>query len=121
MASKENFINEINELLIKHNEKLSEDAERFFTALKMSSESNKPKFTENGKKILIYMRDNKDLYNNIFSAKSIGEGLEISSKGASGSLRKLVNDGYVDKAGNSPVCYSINQKGIEVNIEEEEA
>lgn len=119
MSSKEIFINEISELLNKYNEVLSEEANKFLTALRMSSDSNKAKFTENGKKILIYMRDNKDLYNNIFSAKSIGEGMGISSKGASGSLRKLVNDGYVEKIGESPVCYSLNNKGDEVNLEEE--
>ena len=119
MSNQEMFIKEIEEILNDNNITLSENANKYFQILKMSK-NEKPKFTENGKIILKYLQDNKDTYNNIFSAKSIGEGLFISSKGVSGALRKLVNDGYVDKAGNSPVCYSINQKGIEVNIEEEE-
>ena len=120
MSNQELFVKEIEEILNNYNITLSENANKYFQILKISK-NEKPKFTENGKIILKYLQDNKDTYNNIFSAKSIGEGLLISSKGVSGALRKLVNDGYVDKAGNSPVCYSINQKGIEVNIEEEEA
>jgi predicted transcriptional regulator len=120
MSNQELFVREIEEILNNYNITLSENANKYFQILKVSK-NEKPKFTENGKVILKYLQDNKDTYNNIFSAKSIGEGLSISSKGVSGALRKLVNDGYVDKAGNSPVCYSINQKGIEVNIEEEEA
>lgn len=33
------------------------------------------------------------------------------------ALRKLVTDGYAEKMGTSPVCYSLTQQGIEENIE----
>ena len=121
MNSKKIFIEEIEKILNENNIKLSEESTRYFTALKMSSDStNKVKFTENGKKILIYMQENEETYNNIFSAKGIGEGLMISSRGASGALRKLVTDGYVEKIGESPVCYSLTSKGKETKIKDSE-
>ena len=71
---------------------------------------------ENGKLVLKYMQDTKDQYNNLFKAKEIGEGLSISSRTASGAMRKLVTDGYVEKIGSDPVVYSITEKGISVDL-----
>lgn len=41
-----------------------------------------------------------------------------SSRQISGAIRKLVNDGYVNKIGQNPVIYSLTEKGINFNIEE---
>lgn len=117
MSKKEQFINEVEKLIEKN--PLSEDAMTFFEALKTQKSIDKPRFTENGKKILKYMQDNMNNCNNLFNAKGIGEGLLISSKGAGGALRKLVTDGYVEKIGESPVCYSLTKEGIEEKIEED--
>lgn len=122
MSKKEQFIKLV-ELLL---EGVKVDPEydgalEYFEAFKQQKTVEKPKFTENGKKILKYMQDNKEVNGNIFNAKGIGEGLFISSRGASGALRKLVTDGYVEKIGESPVCYSLTQIGIEEQIEEEDA
>ena len=54
------------------------------------------------------MQENKEKYNNLFKAKDIGEGLGISSKAVSGSMRKLVKDGYINKVGKEPVIYELN-------------
>ena len=97
----------------------NKDALDFFSSFKYTQAAEKPKFTENGKKILQFMQDNKDKYNNLFKAKDIGEGLAISSKGAAGSIRKLITDGYVEKSGTEPVIYSLTNKGIEENLSEE--
>ena len=70
---------------------------------------------ENGKLVLKYMQDNKENYNNLFKAKEIGEGLGISSRTASGAMRKLVTDGYIEKIGESPVVYSLTESGTEVD------
>ena len=35
----------------------------------------------------------------------------ISSRGASGAMRKLVNDGVCEKLGQDPVIYSLTEKG----------
>lgn len=73
--------------------------------------------TESGAKILQYMVENEDKYNNIFKAKDIGEGLFMSSRSVSGSMRKLVTDGYCIKAGNDPVCYSLTEQGKNFSVD----
>ena len=53
------------------------------------------------------MQDNYNKYNNIFKAKDIGEGLGISSRSVTGSIRGLVNLGLITKEGKNPVMYSL--------------
>lgn len=96
------------------------DAVDYFNGLSISGENTKIKFTKNGKLVLAYMRENKDLYNNLFKAKEIGEGLCLSSRTVSGAMRKLVTDGYLEKVGDKPVIYSLTAKGIEVALESED-
>ena len=94
------------------------DAKDYWNALKITEDESKPAFTENGKLIFAFMQQNRSTYNNLFKAKDIGEQLGISSRTASGGMRKLVNDGYVEKIGQNPVVYSITEKGINVNLAE---
>jgi DNA-binding MarR family transcriptional regulator len=117
MKEKELFIEEINNILSTNGITLSEGANRYFQALSTTADTVKPKFTKNGALVLKFMQENYETYNNIFSAKSIGEGMGISSRGASGALRKLVTDGYVNKIGETPVCYSLTDKGKAEQIE----
>lgn len=99
---------------------MTEDVELYFNALQVSGDKKETKeFTENGKMILQYMKDNKEICGNMFKAKSIGEGLGISSRTASGAMRKLVTNGYVDKVGDSPAIYSVTDKGDEVDLSAE--
>lgn len=114
MTKKEAFITEIEKGLKTF--ELSEDAMTYFLALKNSGDKDKPAFTENGRLVLQYMQENKENYSNIFTAKEIGGGLNVSSKTASGAMRKLVNDGYIEKIGENPVTYSITAKGIEADL-----
>lgn len=90
----------------------------YFNALKIVEEVEKKKFTDNGKIVLQYMKDNIESFNNMFKAKDF-EGAGISSKTASGSLRKLHTDGYVEKVGTNPVIYMLTEKGKNVNLDEE--
>lgn len=113
MTKKEKFIKMVDELLEKLDvTELDSDAIDYFTAFKNVKEVEKPKFTENGQKILLYMQNNREEYNNVFKAKEIGEGLFISSRAASGALRKLVTDNYVEKIGENPTIYSLTEQGI---------
>ena len=41
----------------------------------------------------------------------------ISSRTVSGSIRKLVNDGFVEKVGQDPVIYSITEQGKNIKID----
>ena len=108
MTNKEKFIKEIEELIPSHC--LSEGAMAYFESLKKDKGHSKA-ITENGIKILQFMKDNCDARNNIFKAAEIGEGLFMSGRSVSGSMRKLVSDGYVVKEGKDPVCYSITESG----------
>ena len=125
MSKKEKFINEIKTLIEQALscqempfEGLSPDALDFWNGLNSTGDSERPAFTSNGKLVLDYIQKNKDTYNNLFKAKDIGEGLGISSRTASGAMRKLVTDAYLEKVGQNPTVYSLTQKGIEVNLEE---
>ena len=124
MSKKEKFINEVIAAIDGLEEKtpenyFSEDALLYFNALKTGEGTKESKsFTENGKLILKYIQENKDTYNNLFKAKDIGEGLGISSRTASGAMRKLVNDGYIEKMGENPVVYSLTEKGKDINLDE---
>ena len=82
------------------------DALDYFEMLKTEKENNKPAFTENGAKVLKYIQENVDAFNNMFKAKDIGE-----------AMRKLVTDGYLEKIGADPVIYALTEKGKTVDIE----
>ena len=116
MSKKEKFIEEITKLLQDAPENfLSADSLDFWNSLQISENSGKPKFTENGKLILNFIKENKETYNNLFKAKEVGEGIGISSKAASGAMRKLVNDGYIEKLGENPVVYALTALGEETD------
>lgn len=124
MSKREKFIKLVEEMLNNMNyspEELQErkEAIEFFNSLKISTEEQeKPLFTKKGKIILQFMQEYKESYNNMFKAKDIGEKLEISSRGAAATIRKLITDGYVEKFGNEPVVYSLTELGEKINFNE---
>lgn len=115
MSRKELFIEEM-ERLINNGLVLSEEAKIYFDALCQTTDPETPKFTENGLKVLTYIRENKDAYNNMFKSKDVGEGMQISSRTVSGAFRKLVSDGYVEKVGTNPVVYMLTSVGETVDL-----
>lgn len=119
MSKKEKFIEMVEKLIqdMDTDEYSSyHEAIEYFEMFKAIKETEKPKFTEIGKKVIQYMKDNREKYNNMFKAKEIGEGLFVSSRGAGGALRKLVTDGYAEKIGENPVVYALTDLGINVEI-----
>lgn len=110
MTKMQKLIEELEELNIDFKESLSEDTYAYFLELKNGKVSS-GEMTENGCKILSYMQDNYEKYNNLFKSKEIGEGLFMSSRSVSGSMRKLITDGFVEKVGSDPVVYSLTQEG----------
>lgn len=93
------------------------DAITYFEALKQTKEKEKPAFTENGKLILGFMQENWETFGNLMKAKDIADGTFISSRSVSGSIRKLVNDGYVEKIGQDPINYALTDAGKAVSFE----
>lgn len=116
MTKKECFIKIMEEVLNNcpdffGNGEEANKALEYFNELKTAKMSSAKEITENGSKILHFMQENYEKRNNIFKAAEIGEGLFMSGKSVSGSMRKLVSDGYVVKEGKDPVCYSLTDKG----------
>ena len=89
-----------------------DDAYKFFEEFKNNKVKSSKEMTENGQKSLTWMQENLESMNNVFTSKEIAEGLFTSGRSISGSMRKLVNDGYVEKIGNNPVQYTLTEKGI---------
>ena len=111
MTNKELFIKEIKGL-IEDGFEFSEGANAYFEALQTkSSAKERPEITENGIKILKFMQENYEKFNNVFNSKDIGEGLFVSSRSVSGSMPKLITNGYVEKIGADPVTYAITEQG----------
>lgn len=110
-TKKERFIEEISELIKCEPDLLSAEALAYFEVLKTEPAKKSVEITENGAKILKFMQENWEKHNNIFKATTIAEGLFTNGKSVSGSMRKLVSDGYVDKLGKDPVIYAITEKG----------
>lgn len=114
---KTEFLEFINKL-IEHDKEyansiMSEDVKNYLTILEEASDEH-PVVTDSGKVILKYLQDSDA---HMGKAKDIADGLGWSSRKVSGSLRKLVNDGFVEKVGNNPVVYSITNKGKDYKID----
>ncbi len=91
------------------------NVQAYIDAISENKNVDKPAFTENGKNILKWLQSAPTM---MYKARDIAEGMMIGSKAVSGAMRKLVTDGYVEKVGNSPVVYTITEKGKNVNFEE---
>jgi len=114
---KTEFLNFINKL-IEHDEDFAKsimtDEIKDYLEILKTEKPDHPEITDNGKIILKYMQDN-DV--RMGKAKDIADGLGISSRAVSGSLRKLVTDGFVEKISKDPVIYAISEKGKNYKID----
>ena len=95
-------------------EELMTDNIKVYIDALMDSKNDKPELTDNGKVILDYMQKS-DVP--MLKARDVAEGLFISSRAVSGSLRKLVNDGFCEKVGQDPVVYALTDKGRNYKID----
>lgn len=86
-------------------------AASFWEDFKNGKVKNSGAMTENGKKLLSWMQENVDTMTNLFTSKEAAEALFTSGRSIAGSMRKLVNDGYVEKTGKDPVQYSLTEAG----------
>lgn len=123
MTKKEVFINEIEQLLKDSNYELAPDAQTYFEALKMGAGTGageKPAFTETGAMILKFMQENYEATKNLFKAKDMADQMGVGSRTVSGSMKKLITDGYVEKIeGSSPAVYSLTPEGKDVQWNED--
>lgn len=96
---------------------LREDLEKILESLSPSQKTTG--MTENGAKIMAVMQENQEKYINVFTAKNLGELLFMSPRSVSGSMKKLIADGYVEKVGTSPVSYGLTNLGKEFKFDKE--
>lgn len=115
---KNDFINFLNKLMEANpeltNELMTEDIQNYLNILK-DDKNIKPDLTENGKCVLKYLQEHQET--RLWKAKDLAECIELSSRGVSGAMRKLVSDGFCDKIGESPVIYSLTEKGKNYTID----
>ena len=115
MSAKSEFIEFVRDLTMNIDfEDWPKGAKQYWEAL--TTEKEKPEFTDNGKLILKYLQETVEERPEQ-KAKDIGEGLLISSRTVSGAIRKLVTDGYVEKVSQDPVIYALTEKGKEKVVE----
>jgi len=118
MTKKEAFIKIIQKEIFDNDDIYGENYEQefplamaFWEDFKNGKIKNSGVMTENGKKLLSWMQENVDTMSNLFTSKEAAEALFTSGRSIAGSMRKLVNDGYVEKIGKDPVQYSLTEAG----------
>lgn len=111
---KDIFIDTVENLFAKYTfeENIPQEAIDFFEDYKKGKTSKK-EITDKGINILNALRDIDDW----ITAKSLGEQLDISGRSVSGTMRKLVEDGFVEKRAGNPAAYKITDRGISVQLE----
>lgn len=117
MTKKEKFIEFVEKECFEKIEKenIDNDVVIYWEALKSKREVEKPVLTDNGKLVLKFLQDHPEIQT--AKARDIAEEMFISSRTVSGSMRKLVSDGFVEKIGQDPTVYSITEKGKELQID----
>jgi DNA-binding MarR family transcriptional regulator len=95
------------------NNMMTADIQAYINTIKNNT-TEKPEITDNGKVILDFLQKSDTT---ILKARDIAEGLFISSRAVSGTLRKLVSDGFVEKIGSDPAVYTITEKGKNYKID----
>lgn len=108
MDKKTQFIQFIEEKISSF-EEAPKEVQEFWEAFKTGKSVGG--MTEIGQKIIAYMQENQEQESNSFKAKTIAEGLFMSSRSVSSSMRKLITDGYVTKIAGNPVIYSLSDLG----------
>ena len=116
ISMKQEFIDFLNALMAAAPDvvadKMTDNVKAYIEAL-MDTKNDKPEVTDSGKVILDWMQKS-DMP--MVKARDVAEGLFISSRAVSGSLRKLVTDGFCEKVGTDPVVYALTEKGKNYNI-----
>jgi len=95
---------------------MTDSIQNYLTVL--ADKKEKPVLTENGKAILIHLKEN--FSDKPFKSADLAESMGISARGVSGSLRKLVSDGFCNKTGKDPIVYELTEKGRNFIIINEE-
>lgn len=94
-------------------------AKTFFDTFKKEAAAASGGLTDKGKVLLGYIQDNY-ADGSEFKASEVASSMGMTSRTVTGSMLKLVNDGYVTKTtekGVSPIVYILSNKGKEYKID----
>ena len=94
MSKKETFMQEIMAAIDDGTLQLSDEAMNYFTSLK--TEKPKTVITDNGKIVLKFLQEQNG---EAVAATKIGEAVGMTGRTVSGTMRKLISDGFVAKLG----------------------
>ena len=108
------FIETVEELFKAYPMNVPEEATDFFEDYKKGA-SNAKAFTEKGIAVILALRE----INDWVTAKSLGETMGINGRSVSGTCKKLIADGYVERRDGNPKSYKITEKGMTCKFESE--
>lgn len=115
MSKKQKFIQMVEQLIEGNMPDLvgvHDEGLEYFKTLKESKDKSTSGITENGQRILTYMRGQEGVS---FKAAQIAEGLFVSPRAVTGAVRKLITDGYVTKDNSTgSITYSLTETGATV-------
>lgn len=119
MTKKEAFIKMVQEIIFDNVDNYndyfkSEDgklAQAYWADFQKASASNTKEMTDMGYKVICFMQENMEALPML--AKDIGDGIGTSGRSVASSMRKLADDGYVEKIGKDPTTYDLTDKGKE--------
>lgn len=107
MSKKVEFINYIKNFI--NEDEMPDEVRAYWDAFQQTNDKEKPEISDNGKPLLMFLQTHDE--RSSYTAKQIADELGISSRSVSGSIRKLVTDGFVEKLGESPCAYAVTEKG----------
>lgn len=110
------FIEAVENLFNSYPLAVPSEALEFFEDYKKGNSVAK-EMTDKGYNILLGLKE----VNDWITAKALGERLDISGKSVSGTMRKLVTDGYAEKMAGNPASYRITEKGLNYEKKVEES
>lgn len=107
---KDIFIETVEALFAKNDFEvfIPQEAIDFFEDYKKGKTSQRKDITEKGINIIMTMRELDDEW---ITASSLGERMGVSGRSVSGSMKKLVIDGFVEKRAGNPASYKLTEKG----------
>jgi len=89
-------------------EKMTNEVKMYLEALTDTEPKAKVEVTEKGKMILEYLQ-NEDITPR--RSKVIADAMGLSGRTVSGSMKKLVSEGFIEKIGEDPASYILTEKG----------
>lgn len=112
MTAKEKFVQFV-DLAMEDTFNVDEEVQKFWADYKNSMKAPQ-EMTEKGAVVLKWMQENSSM---VVPAKTIADAIEMSSRSVSGTFRKLIKDGYVEKINGNPSSYKITEKGVQYTFD----